>query len=173
MPYLTDAPLLLHIPKTGGTSLRQSWGLRWPEYQWHLVPECLGRFTFRYCFVRNPFDRAVSLWHESNKLLGDFDAWVAGGMPHLGPPRSHRSRVDLNAPAFHWARHAHWVGRFENRVEDLEALCAILGRRFPERHDRKADRDRPGYRAYYGRQQTIDRIAELWRDDLDVYGYEY
>lgn len=150
---------MLHPPRTGGSSIRVSWELKPPEYLGHDDPTPAD---FSYGFTRNPWDRAVSLYHLFAREES-FADWVAAGMPH------HDVRP-LTNPTVYWLADADWVGRFEHRSDDLMELCEILGREMPIRHV-AASRRRP-YPEYYD-DATAEAVASIYAADIDRFGYVF
>lgn len=154
---------MLHPPRTGGTSLRESWRLVRPEYQNH-KPPTPARFSYGFC--RNPWDRLVSLYHlRYSDLSRSFREWVLEDGAHF-----HDGGIPIIAPCVFWLKDANFVGRFERRDEDLKVLCEILDRPFPDKHEGKTQRG--PYRDYYD-AETKAWVAERYSEDIRAYGYEF
>jgi len=194
--------VFIHIPKTGGTSLaepayrdssgaltgilgesdysqaghilarglKERMGERWDDY-------------FKFAFVRNPWDRMVSLYHyflqdseKQSTALGERIAACEGFADFC-------VRLDELEPDAHfWEQLAYLadsegnmlvdcVGRFEHLDEDFEKICARLGMpavTLP--HLRQtAHRD---YRHYYD-ARTVDVIAARYKNDIAAFGYSF
>lgn len=162
----------LHPPRTGGRSIADSWRLVPPEYRGHD-----GRHRddgWRYGFTRNPWDRAVSLFHLLHRGPVDeatFADWVVAGMPDA----DRRLPPALRGPTTDWLEGADWIGRFETREEDAGELAAMLGREPPMlRANRSAHRRTASYAEFYeGRSDAVNRIASLFRADVDAFGYSF
>lgn len=166
---------LLRPPRTGSSSLVRSWGLGDSEqYAFHSVPK-EGDTTWKYGFTRNPWDRVVSLYHLSWRESyphGEFTEWVLRGMP------GEISFGDLweellTQPTYHWLQHADWVGRFEEREKELERLCGILKRDFPEAHLGKSNRTGTYKEYFQDNQEAIEFVREKYLVDVHHYGYEF
>jgi|GEM_PF-1758837 len=141
--------VLIHIPKTGGTSIRKGvWGKRvqGPKFG-HIPQEWAGHFKF--AFVRDPLDRFLSVWRMFT--LGP------EGDPDWSMPRDHRalSLDDLfdivrddsilyderrktfeekirhhaipQTHPFNCLREADFVGRFEDIDADFARIAAHVG----------------------------------------------
>jgi hypothetical protein len=64
-----------------------------------------------------------------------------------------------------------YVGRVEQMQADYDAVCARIG--IPSRALDKVNSSKRGdYRQYYD-QALIDGVAELYRRDLDLFGYSF
>jgi hypothetical protein len=63
------------------------------------------------------------------------------------------------------------VGRVERIQEDYDAVCARIG--IPSRALDKVNSSKRGdYRQYYD-QALIDGVTELYRRDLELFGYSF
>ena len=136
--------IFIHIPKTGGSSISEALqiqkfrnrrrlvrGTRYggivtfgheplPWLQQHgLAP--VDAFVF--AFVRNPYDRAVSLWAHNNKrnhaglTFGEF----CRALPDL--------HWRIRSPQVRWLDGVTlgFLGRYERLQADFDRLCGILG----------------------------------------------
>ena len=120
-----------HPPRTGGTSIRESWRPDRHELRSHREPPAVkppGEFW--YSCTRNPWDRVVSLWllrHESDwtREGEPFRDWLLGGMVNRFEPRQETPEAwqRLCQPTTAWNRDADFVIRFEHRTADLIELC--------------------------------------------------
>jgi hypothetical protein len=144
-------------------------------------------------FVRNPWARMVSWWSmiaqakaaaeagdEANtRKFQTFAVWKAvRDYPDFetfvlrGPEEVDRLRVSQIAFLSTATRSPDFIGRTENLVEDVNVIRQRLGLRpkhtLPHRH-----RGTHGpYRDYYT-PKTRDRIASLFKEDIDTFGYEF
>ncbi len=159
-------------------------------------PELAAYWTFG--FVRNPWARLWSWWSmierrreqrdEGNawavkrvagnafwsgvmERLPDFEAFVMAG-PDLFPRLREPQLSYLEAGA----RRADFIGRTETFGPDLAAVCERLGvEPPPEEQRRNAQPEGSGagtYRDHYTPAMR-DRVATLYRPDLDTFGYEF
>lgn len=146
----------------------------------HLVqefnPKAWGDY-FKFCFVRNPYDKAVSDWRWRTRRTGtpcSFSNWlriVADGEPHpLLPP------ITDNWPIYTISNEiaVDYVGRFENFGEDVRKILMRIGLAdvgdipWMKRGDLPAD----SYRDYYsGEDRKI--VARLFAKEIDAFGYRF
>lgn len=176
----------VHVPRTGGSSIREGWDLGEPECQGHAPPAAAG---FIYGAVRNPWDRVVSLYHylELERRGYSFRGWVLAG---LDPSFATGSSFEITRPCAWWLRpldagpwvdrpdvvyerglrNADFVVRFENREDDLRRLAEFLDRPYPEGHVGATERG--PYREYYD-AETRDVVGRLFEEDVRLFGYEF
>lgn len=180
-------PLLIHVPRTGGTSIRASLGVREDEihltasaHRARLGAEYDRRYTF--AFIRNPFDRAVSIFaffhrNQPEAITPEgFREWAWGGMLHpsgrsptlyVGKPYA----IEVTAPQVAWLDdRIDYVGSFNDLEGGLRHVCAVMGRDATLQHRNGVGRDW-GPAAFYD-AATVDLIAARWAADVEVTGCE-
>jgi len=194
--------IFIHIPKTGGTSLAE------PSYQDSrgALTEILGETDysqaghiravglkerlgerwadyFKFAFVRNPWDRMVSLYHyflqDPEKQLSEEGRRIAA-CSDFNDFCARLESLDLDA---HFAEQISYlidyngkilvdsVGRFESLDRDYAKICAVL--KLPVKalpHYRKSTHQQ--YRRYYN-DQSRKIIAERYRNDIAAFGYRF
>lgn len=131
---------------------------------------------FKFGFVRNPFDRFVSYCAFMKRADGAFERdpqqvmrrilFEVRPMHHvLFQPQSEM----LTDPEGRLL--ADYVGRVEQMQASYDEACARIG--IPSRAlERINDSRRGSYRVYYD-QALIDGVADLYRRDLELFGYEF
>jgi hypothetical protein len=190
--------IFIHINKTGGTSLRQALGLP-PEEHWR------GRFRKHYyyrevinflpadvldqatiaTFVRNPWDRLVSLycyrkWRASNEgfkklprlVYASFTSWM---QYHLETEGFRQRNLQ---PQLSWLcdeegqESVDFIGKFENLAQDAHRLCDLLGISPPVLpHLIKSTRNL-NYRSYYT-PELSEQVSHLYRADIERFDYSF
>ncbi len=183
--------VLIHIPKTGGTSIRKG------VFRGNYVGPFFGHVPdeyahcFKFAFARNPFDRLISAWkmfasgteqhtsgqrpaaHES--LEGFLDivmnediiyderrSTTEEKIRHHTIPQTH---------PFNCLHCADFIGRFENLQNDFDTICSRLGiatMTLPKMNIT----DRKHYREYYS-ARTIETVLSYYRDDFELFGYAF
>jgi hypothetical protein len=137
---------------------------------------------FKFAFVRNPWDRIVSCWH--NKVLGmnyfrfseaeltemqhfsSFVAWV-GRLnietcdPHL---RLQCRLIDLN--------HIDFIGRLEHFSTDLATIFRRLGIPYVEKIRKNVSTQRGQYQEYYT-DELIDIVTKIYSKDIQIFNYDF
>jgi len=188
--------LFIHIPKTGGTSIEFSFGMKYEmEYNLELF---LGRSKvdsqvlmqhatieqlisigclqtgevsslFKFAFVRNPWDRAVSNWQ-----------WLVQGADYQGTLLEYLNDTELilhEVPQWSFIYDKEgkpivdFVGRFETLQEDFNLVCDFMNcERKVLPHEMKTKRKH--YSEYYT-TETLTKIAEMHHKDIELFGYNY
>ena len=160
----------------------------------HLDGENFTRF-YKFAFVRNPYARLVSEYlyrnYFSHRSFRDF---VLNKLPPPGWDDQYRHIM----PQYDFLHDGNgrllvdFVGRFESLQDDFKRVCAHLGledSELPHRNpSRKASRNRKRrirnalyrngenhkrvYVDFYD-GQTREYVAEMYRRDLDAFGYRF
>lgn len=131
---------------------------------------------FKFAFVRNPFDRFVSYCAFMTRANGSFDRdprlvmrhilYESRPMQHILFQPQHALLVDADGTLL-----SDHVGRVEEMQASYDAICARIG--IPTRTLEQVNSTRRGdYRQYYD-QQLIDGVSDLYRRDLDLFGYGF
>ena len=176
-------PLFIHIPKAGGSSIKNII----KKYNKELTT-CLHRpvthysteyrdSCFVFSFVRNPYDRLLSAHkyltggygNEGDTKLGktlssDFKYFVKNElhMHHYGHFTPMKYFLDYNID---------FIGRFENFQEDFNIVCNKIGiqqQQLP--HQNKSEHKH--YTEYYD-EETKSIVAEKYAKDIEHFGYKF
>jgi hypothetical protein len=158
-------PYFAHATRTGGTSIRKGWGsvAREGEFTKHEYDPPTGAWI--YTWVRHPVDRALSFWRFTEDAEGGtFEDWVLSG-------RIFRIKTLVGIPLMSqmsdvWAKSAAWVGRFEQRSDDLPALARILGRPVP------TDHVYPTHSIGIVTDNARAALEKIYADDFHCFGYQ-
>jgi len=152
--------------------------------------------SFKFCFVRNPYDRLVSLYKyhrvykhlklefdEFVKLL--FDEFKLKRVPPIG--LYNIKTFNKDSPLYHPQIYGNqynemikwippnigYIGRLENFDSDINELLKILGYTgkpidIPKLNYTKTD----DYMNYYKNKQTIKYVSIIYRHDIRRFGYK-
>ena len=107
--------VFIHVSRTGGSSIKTALNLHEKKYTEHhhldssyIPKEC--KDYFKFAFVRNPFDRFVSLYHFRPKGLS-FSDWLDN------ITLTYVQQVDYGLDKLDF------VGRYENLQDDFDKFC--------------------------------------------------
>jgi hypothetical protein len=139
------------------------------------------RSYFRFVFVRNPWDRLVSCWH--NKVVDsnyfEFTPATRAEMQDFGRFVDHVSHLDLSTCNAHLRLQSRlmdlteidFLGRFENFENDVGELLDRLGLvgRMSQRNRSMRRADHTGCCS----ADLRDRVAQLYARDIRIFGYEF
>lgn len=179
------------IPKCANSTLKK--GFKKPFYSVPLLD--YKRFIhneefFKFTFVRNPYDRIVSLYEDKiNVEESDLDYFrdrkefypqmsfkefvkVISKIPDEEADRHFKSLSDFitdeNGEGF-----LNFIGTVENIQEDYKTICDILEIKNPEPlpHIRKSKRKKD-YREYYD-EETKKLIQKRYKKDFELLGYKF
>ena len=186
--------VFVHVPKTGGSSVIETLFPeligRWGSYRSHFLPEeypaRVWREYFTFSFIRNPWDRMVSLYHywcDGEYLdLGrreisfpDFCQDYKKLITYKGKPNIHaRPQADFLQRK---GINIKFCGRYEALPRDFGHACSCLGISTLELPRLIPSRNRmPGgsYRKYYaGNNALIDLVGESFAEDVCIGGYSF
>ncbi len=201
--------IFVHIPKTGGTSISC------PVYGGVLLPylgnddtvkgghksaialekrfpDCFNDY-YKFCFVRNPFDRLVSIYFyfldevedrkssskvdtPLGKMVSQFDNFSDFAM---GLRKEDLKEVHLSSQLNRMSKRSifgkkilmDFVGRFEDIAEDFQKVREHLGIPHIELPKLRSTRRGP-YREYYN-EDSKEHIARLYKEDIEVFNYQF
>jgi hypothetical protein len=178
--------ILIHINKTGGSSVEQALGLRFEHLTALEKIAQIGRpqwdSAYTFAFIRNPWDKVVSHYHyrvqtNQTNLATDpltFAQWVSLTYGRQDP--AYYDNAKMFMPQVDWITDAegkllvNFVGRFERLAADFKTICRHLGREATLPHLKASKRGH--YRDYYD-EPTQAIVAEWFRKDIERFAYRF
>lgn len=170
--------IFIHIPGTGGTSIEHSLGMELDNSEKYLsareIQKKIGdeKFfrSFVFTFVRNPWDRMVSLFHqpyyqEEKGFAGkEFAYFLENYEPAPWEKKFYQEYLDTDG--------INYIARFENRHREILRVSQVSEVKIdPDVHIGKTDRD-PDYHTYYN-DETREMVFEMFKGDIERYGYYF
>jgi hypothetical protein len=146
------------------------------------LPRATWRTYFRFAFVGNPWDWLVSRYFHGKR--GKKEPVASVEITEGDILRLWRMKGVLRGTT--WVNHRYqyaflsdeggelqvdFVGRFENRQEDFDKVCAHVGiarEKLPMLNNTMHE----PYRCYYD-DHTKHLVAELYRKDIEYFGYRF
>jgi len=150
-------------------------------YRVYYAPRLYGDY-FKFAFVRNPWDRLVSCWHDKVLKINHFkfdDANLAR-MKEFGHFVDYVSRLDIENCDIHLRpqcslidlEHIDYLGRLETFTDDLYFVFQQLDIPSAElSHKNKSFRQKD-YKAYYT-DELRESVYQIYRKDIQIFGYKY
>jgi chondroitin 4-sulfotransferase 11 len=194
MPYNDQLKtVFLHIPKTGGTTIKRMLGIRqFNSENPELIPSpqhltCALLRTkmggekydsyFKFTFIRNPWSRLVSeyFWRQSgpkrrvDMTFSGFTEYAAGIA--LGGRFYERRFDDHFIPQIEYTRDVNRVYRFEQFAQGVMSVAKILGLDIEEVPAKPA-RQHDHYWEFYDPASRA-RVERVYQEDIDAFGYEF
>jgi hypothetical protein len=180
--------LFVHIPKTGGHALGESFkaagaklalyevGLR-PFSQCelpHMQAEVLQRtaepgfYDFAFAVCRNPYDRLASEYRmqSRNQRQPPFDVWVREVLKACRrDPYVHDNHI---RPQHEFVFKDCNVLRYENGLEEVQKFLSKRGVEVPKPPDERREEQR----CFDVATNTVDRIRRFYTKDFAAFGYD-
>jgi len=136
---------------------------------------------FKFAFVRNPWDRLVSLYFYllstcNNNMTCSFTEWIMNDISRIGNiPLScmliHKKQPQIERLTNNNVLLVDFIGRFENIHEDFDKITNNIGvynTGLP--HKNKTHHDH--YAKYYN-NKTINKVRQWYKEDIDYFGYKF
>lgn len=156
-----DFPFYNHIPARELKQLFEDRNMEWDAYK-------------KFCFARNPYDRIVSLYHHNIWMTGKEKSFEDYVNKIVDPKRiltvslenfigdENQKNLDVD------------VLQFENIYEDLTKYLLQFGVKVTREHipHLNSSENRGKYREYYT-DELRERIANLYAQEIDRFGYEF
>lgn len=203
---MNDNVLFIHIPRTAGNWIKQSIGIKnfntptlvnqefkgkgivsfgHQDYKElvksGIVKKKFDKSAFKFCFCRNPFDRAVSYYFWTLKIrpeiLPGSKSFLefSKNLNNIKPLREHIYKF-LDGVSF-CPQHNHirnikidFIGRFENLEEDLKEVADILNLKVRSVKPNHQTCHYP-YQNYYN-DESVSNILEYYKKDFEYFGYK-
>lgn len=177
----------IHINRTGGASRERmlkkycrSFKRGWRRHNMAgelcgLLGRPLWDLYFSFAFVRNPWDRMVSLYHHRRAVPSvvrsccaqlPFKEWLFSESTLDGTFGDQVQWLELDGEVI-----VDFVGRFESMERDWEVVCDRIGVSVSLPHVNKSGR-RAGYRDVYD-AESRDLVGSLCARDVELFGYSF
>jgi hypothetical protein len=149
----------------------------------HHVSQEWVNSAFKFAFVRNPWDRLVSLYYwlghhtggEKGLFFDEYIRMIAGGNCYEPPGLMNirglyqaNRMVDWLRPDGNWL--PDFIGRFENLPEEWRIIQKILDCKIPLVKGNSTQHAH--YRDYYN-DESRDLVAKRFEEDIDIFKYTF
>lgn len=190
--------ILIHIPKTGGTSIESAlcgsdwWKVHPPSKHLtaHIAKKIYAPYWndyFKFSFVRNPWDRLVSMLkykHHYKLSLNNQDKIVTTQYFKYFEKIEYDTRF-FNLKQFEdfkeksqsvymniLGREIDFIGRFENLQEDFNNVCDLLKIKSSKLPHTEKSKNRLHYREYYSEDEK-NIVSKKYEKDIDLFKYKF
>ena len=181
--------IFVHIPKTAGVSIYKIFGTK-RRQQNHDTLEKYNRYQdprrknyFKFCFVRNPWDRFLSTYFYLKKGgrggKGDVrDAKILNQFENFKEFVGNFDKIKNDLADRHFYEQFFWmddrldyIGKVENLQNDFNFICDKIG---IERHKlpHKNPTKHKHYTEYYD-DETREIVAKKYAKDIEYFKYEF
>lgn len=187
----------IHIPKCAGTSVAE-WAKSVPDSKNQIKHAKMSRVAkiwpehgMFFTIVRNPWDRAVSLYHYVGQLANgqipcrvrykQFQIWqelyTAGLCAFLQALKRQDHNVDVQDRNWQiWEPQSAWLDgdheciilRYENLPHDFRQIQDLVGCHEDLLRENASQHD--DYVTYYDKEST-KLVADIWATDIEKFGY--
>ena len=191
-PFHKRQCIMIHIPRTAGVSVTTTLfgglaGGHWDAeaYRFVIGDKLFSRY-FKFCFVRNPWDRLVSAFHHLPQSRWPEDReWAAR---HLSEFESFGDFVRRWLTPSNAVKKVHFkpqcdfvcledgalavdkVYRYETLEKDFREVAERLGVR--DSLPAKNSSERGDFRAYYD-EETLSIVASVYSRDIEMFNYSF
>jgi len=180
--------IFIHITKTAGTSIGNAVGL--PVKHHLTAKEVIAKIgkekwntAYKFTFVRNPWDKVVSLYEyrrkkDKTKIASrniPFTDWVNLTLGEQSDSYYYNN-IKSFQPQVEWLKDDEgiigidFIGKFESIRTDFEQIRQTIGtsEELPHLNATK----RSDYRDYYT-DKTRQIVADWYREDIEAFGYNF
>jgi hypothetical protein len=183
--------IFVHITKTGGTSIdialrKYTKNTKTHQSILEMKEEAAKNFGlnnyFKFCFVRNPWDKMVSQYFYIKKKIFYDKSFEEFIIDFKSTPNDWGFK-GKNFPVKYQPVQKKWIcgdkgevlmdfiGRFENLQEDFDTICDKIDlpkRELPHRNSTNHN----DYSEYYNKE-TREIISQKFSEDIEYFGYKF
>ncbi len=137
---------------------------------------------FTFCFVRNPWDRAVSDYKWCTRKARRKHIEFAEFIERVHDPTLPDPEKVVPQPYDNWPLYTiedeiavDFIGRFENLAQDMRHVCERIGLPFDADmfpHAKQMRKPEENYRSWYN-DHTRALVAETYRKEIETFGYSF
>jgi len=140
-----------------------------------LLSEEIWNSYFKFCFVRNPWDKFISTVFYRNRNLDRNTSQVSFmnevlDKHHPSPSLFYSSQASFFQDA-NGCNAMDFIGKTETMQADFNLICDRLNLPAPELDHRNSS-PHAGYQSYYN-QQLKERVAQVYEKDINLFNYEF
>ena len=126
---------------------------------------------FKFTFVRNPWDKAVSEWLYFSKIIPDYNIEFKDSInskKYWGNPYPWTEHAWLQ---LRFALECDFVGRFETLQKDFNTICDQIG--IPQQQLPYENKSKHKHYTEYYDYETREIVAEKYAQDIEHFRYNF
>lgn len=154
-----------------------------PEEIKNYIPKEWNNY-FKFCFVRNPYDKAVSdyLWKTKNRRK--YNISFLEFLKLANGDLKDKKNI-LPSPVTNWPIYTEndkivvdYIGKFENLYSDFNDVCKMINIPFDKatfpfiKKNNNRDKYNKEYRKYYGEKEK-SLVEKIYEKELNEFGYKF
>ena len=179
----SDKYIFVAVPKTGSSTINSILAGHTPKPHLDImeikesVSDDIFSEYFKFGFVRNPWDRAVSLYHRQEGIqlrdrmsfeeFIDYHNYATDTCIH---PTQKKHQLD-----FFTNKSGNvivdFIGRFENLQQDFNVICDKIG--IPIQELPHVNKSQHKHYIEYYTEKTRQIVAKKYAKDIEYFGYEF
>ena len=188
--------VFIHITKTAGTSVARTLDCNRPQKDKikkhhsakeiaQLIGETKYHQAYKFCFVRNPWERLLSYFRFKKKKTEHFDYYLYKPYDDFNDwflsyefDRAVSLDYHLKRTQVDWITGPNgqiemdFIGRFENLEEDFKTVCKRINVAEPQLLQLNKSTDEGHYRKIYS-AESIKKAEEFYQRDIEYFGYTF
>jgi chondroitin 4-sulfotransferase 11 len=184
--------IFVHIPKTGGSSVEIALEgcaeeLSEDIHEQIQLTFAMSKYTdnlskyFKFCFVRNPWERLVSnYFYKKKRTDANRKKWKKSSfgdyvLKRHGPTSHMQSLAKYSQ--LYWITDydenicVDFIGRFENLQEDFNIVCDKIG--IPKQELPHTNKSKHKHYTEYYDDETKEIVAKKYAKDIEYFGYKF
>jgi hypothetical protein len=128
-----------------------------------------------FTFVRNPWDRMVSIWNYHRAYLPEFKEFIRSNFRYKS--HSGKEKVSIHNHCRQMIEYIFtepdFIGKYENLYEDWKVIADKIGvsNILPYSNKTQGKKD-VHYSAYYDKSD-VEVVRKLYKDDIERFNYEF
>ena len=128
---------------------------------------------FKFAFVRNPFERAVSIMQYANKYNQDngFPHLVCGFKDFYVNGFINQQEKSKYSSQYDFTKGCDFVGKFENLQQDFNTICDKIG--IPQQQLPHKNKSKHKHYTEYYDDETRELVAEKYAKDIEYFNYQF
>ena len=175
--------IFIHIPKCAGVSIYNAFNSNQQHHKTLDEHKGWKHGYFKFCFVRNTWDRFLSTYFyfkkygrqcggdvRDGKIINQFKDFKDFVKSFYGIENKFSDR-HFNHQLYWIDERINFIGRFESLQEDFNTVCDKIG--IPRQQLPHKNKGKHKHYAEYYDDETRQIVAEKYAKDIEYFGYKF